>query len=170
LEALKPRKEQATMTKPMPIINLDTLKAILPAADYELVVGIVATQGKNKGRLRASKPNVTRTASGKTSWGSPMYVPDLKEGCTAYIWRMVAFSISPVSQHQCLPMLADFDLPLQGDECREMVKRLDAIADIVVKSVPVTQHHGTLRWGNALGMVGMPAYNEEGAVVYRGLF
>lgn len=46
----------------------------------------------NKGKLRASKP---------------------KEGQAAYVWRMLAFYVSPVSQHQCMPITADWDMQNQ---------------------------------------------------------
>lgn len=43
----------------------------------------------NKGKLRASKP---------------------KDGVAAYVWRMVAFSLSTNPQHHCMPMTADFGI------------------------------------------------------------
>ena len=146
----------------MPLIPLDELRRTLSVEDYRIVTGIVATRGKNKGRLRASKPKVTRRKVGDR------VEPDRHEGYTAYVWRMVAFSISPVPAHQCLPCTADFDVPGHwGPEKREVLDYLDGIVDAVVKSVPVAEWHGVRRWGQVFGAVGTPQYNEEGAVIYR---
>lgn len=66
-------------------------------------VGIPATlTGRNReiaeatlhrGRLRRNKP--------------------IGDGEAAWVWRMLAFYVSPISKHQCMPMTADFDLPAQ---------------------------------------------------------
>lgn len=63
----------------------------------------------NKGKLRASKPK----ASGEA----------------AYVWRMVAFIASPISQHHCMPMTAEFDLPEQFWGPREMPERFGSKND-----------------------------------------
>ncbi len=68
----------------------------------------IAEQILNKGKLRASKP---------------------KDGEAAYVWRMVAFICSPVSQHQCMPMTAEFDLPQQYWGPRDMPERFGARND-----------------------------------------
>lgn len=128
----------------MPEIDLDLLKAKLSPAEFKLVQGIVATSGKNKGRLRASKPNVDFN--------------DPDTGRTAYIWRMVAFHVSPIPQHHCIPCTADFDLVIEGDDVFDRhnkrvaeTKRLDALVDQVVDTIPMRQWHGVIRWGRALG-------------------
>jgi len=46
------------------------------------------------GKLRASKP---------------------KDGNAAYIWRMVAFSVSTNPKHHCMPMTADFGVHIPDD-------------------------------------------------------
>ena len=75
-------------TNEMPSINLDALT--LDEAERSLAEKIIATKGKNKGCLRAAKPS--------------------NAGDAAYVWRMVAFQVSPIPQHHCLPVCADFDI------------------------------------------------------------
>ena len=70
-------------TQEMPKIDLEYLKTQLLPADLELVRGIVSTQGKNAGRLRASKPKVTMLYVGKNQYGHDDYEPDEHEGKTA---------------------------------------------------------------------------------------
>ena len=119
--------------------------SLLSADDYDLVKGIVATQGENKDCLRAAKPKVVRD--------------NIKTGATAYIWRMVAFAISPITQQQCMPMCADFDIPMEAfgytkfgcewnrDGHRAFIKHLDDLADIVIHTIPKDRWYGINRWG-----------------------
>jgi len=121
----------------MPKIDLETLSERLSAEEMALVRRIVATQGKNKGSLRAAKPKVVAN--------------DLESGKAAYLWRMVAFSASPLRQHMCLPVMADFDITAPREERKRIAKDLDALANIVLDVIPRAQHHGTRAWGRALG-------------------
>jgi len=151
----------------MPKINLGNLN--LSPSELDLVRGIVATKGKNKGCLRASKPKVTRTRvdNPDSLYGYDVVVDD-HEGKVAYVWRMVAFYVSPKGQHQCMPVTCDFDLPgSYGPEKRALMVELDRIVDIVANSISKDQWHGVRRWGQVFGIVGTPRYNEEGAVIYR---
>jgi hypothetical protein len=121
---------------PMPIINLAA--ADLTETEYALCLPIVSTKGKNKGSLRASKPT--------------------GNGDSAYIWRMVAFQISPIGQHHCLPMMADFDIEIPETVSREerfqwrrnRAKELNAIADKLVNQIPTSKWHGIARWSTAM--------------------
>jgi len=152
----------------MPRIDLEHLRTILLPADFELVRGIVSTQGKNKGRLRASKPKVDRLSIGLNKYGLEQYEPDETQGKTAYIWRMVAFSASPKSQHHCMPCTADFDVPGHwGDEKRAILQELDAIVDAVLDTIPADEWHGIRRWGNAFGVIGTPQVTSDGSIIYR---
>jgi hypothetical protein len=74
----------------MPIINLASLNlSVFETNIAEKIIG--------KGSmLRASKPKINKA--------------DPMTGLAAYVWRMVAFSISPKSQHHCMPIMADFDM------------------------------------------------------------
>lgn len=139
----------------MPKIDLEALEAQLTAEEFGLVKGIVNTK---TGELRVSKPSLPKkiqVPSGNTYGYTYEYkdAADAAKGMTAYVWRMVAFSISPVAQHQCMPCMAFCDLP--GTASREeriaLEKRMDTLADVVVKSVPVSQWHGVARWQKALG-------------------
>lgn len=100
----------------------------------------------NKGCLRATKPKVTDAVSGKA----------------AYVWRMVAFTCSPIGAHQCMPVTADFDLPRRKpeneedrrrvyDETRALSKELDEFSKRIEATVPLNMRHGLLRWGRLLG-------------------
>lgn len=129
----------------MPLISFNGLTE----SEKTLATGIVATQGKNKGRLRASKPKIEYTFEVKN--GRKLRIPTAASGSTAYIWRQVAFIVSPISQHQCLPILADFDLPGDWQEARLLAKELDVIADKIVNSIPKSQWVGVLRWRGLVG-------------------
>lgn len=133
----------------MPELDL----SVLTPAERELAAGILATRGENAGRLRASKPKVTREDLGPREPGSFYHNWRIEGGETAYIWRMVAFHISPISQHHCMPVMAEADLP--GDTVRErgaLAKELDAIVDKLVNAVPLEQWHGVARWRQALSV------------------
>ena len=143
------------MTAQMPIITLDHLTP----AERKIAAGIVATRGKNKDRLRASKPKVIRTDLGPKDDGIGYYHNwHIEGGETAYVWRMVAFQVSPKSQHHCMPCTADFDLPGSFSENRALAKELDAIVAKIVDAVPPSEWHGLRRWGQAYGVIGKPAH------------
>jgi hypothetical protein len=72
----------------MPCIDLEILKTKLTPEQMNLVGGCFANRG-GKLRLRASRPTK-------------------EKGATQYIWRMIAFIVSPNSQHHCMPVGADF--------------------------------------------------------------
>ena len=158
------------MTTQMPIINLDHLTP----AERKIAQGIVATRGQNKGRLRASKPKVERHVDHYEHYDlpsgpyeSPVYEPDRDQGETAYVWRMVAFAVSPKSQHHCMPCTADFDIPGKWSEKRARLDELDALADKITSVIPARQHYGTIRWVQALGQIGTPQVAPDGSIIYR---
>jgi len=139
----------------MPKVSLDTLTP----DQFKIAKGIIATRGKNKGALRASKPKVERhidhyehfdLPSGP--YDSPVYEPDFDQGCTAYVWRWVAFHVSGIRQHQCLPMCADMDLPGRWSETKELREELDKIVDAIVNETPVNEWQGILTWKQAFGL------------------
>lgn len=133
----------------MPAINLESLMNELTPEEFGLVEPIIATQGKNAGRLRASKPSKVDRRS-------------------MYIWRLVAFYVSPMRQHQCMPITADFDLPGENYHERLMLaKQLDEIVDKVTDAIPMSEWHGVKRWGQAYGQIGIPITRENGTIVYR---
>ena len=112
------------MNTPMPRID----RSRLPQHD-----AIVAAITKRDGSLRASKP-MKATGDAK------------------YVWRMVAFSISPVTKHQCIPTTADFDIEIDDYRARmDRVKSLDKVVDAILATVPKTEWHGVQRWARAFG-------------------
>ena len=139
-----------------PVIDPETLP--MSEADKALVRGIVATRGENKGRLRASCPSMpkkvrVRDASSFSGWDY-VYADQagINAGRTAYIWRHVAFNVSPDSQHHCMPCTDIFYIQDWTDKAE--IARLDAIVDVVVKSIDPRLWYGVNRWGRALGMIG----------------
>lgn len=140
------------MNRQMPKIDLDALQDDLEPKDFAIVRRIVATKGKNKGRLRASKPKVQNEV-------------DPLSGKAAYVWRMVCFMASPNPQHSCMPVTADWDLPIYDEDeswladasegakrRREMCKELDALVDKVAATLPISE--GAASWMRGFGMIG----------------
>jgi hypothetical protein len=129
----------------MPFIPLDHLTA----EEREIASGIVAGQGKNKGRLRAGKPKIEYTIVEEN--GRKFRRPTEKTGKTAYIWRIVAFHVSPTPQHQCLPICASMDLPGTYQEGLVLSKELDLIVNKIIDAMPRKEWQGINRWAKALG-------------------
>ena len=134
-----------------PCISLDNVKD-LTAEERKLVEGIIATQGMNKGRLRASAPI------------NPGRRPTAPQGDVKYVWRMVAFQVSTNPQHWCMPVCADFDIDVPSDlvadgvkydkthHCRNAkAKVLNNLVDRIVNTIPKEQWHGINRWRGILG-------------------
>lgn len=113
----------------MPIIKLE--EAELTPEQYEIAKGILLSRGDGKGRLRASRPTAA-------------------PGETQYVWRMVAYQVSPRQEHQCMPVMAYIYLPGEtAEENREMADGLDEIVDKITDVVPLHELHGVLRWARA---------------------
>lgn len=137
--------------------KIDLRECGLTGLEYALCIGIL---NPHTLQLRASKPPVPNKIPSVNvdAFGLHTYYyeneNDRDKGRTAYIWRMVAFMVSPMAAHQCMPVTAEFDLDGTFDSRREEAKRLDAIVDKVVNSIPVSEWHGVRRWGRALGYGG----------------
>ncbi len=136
------------------IPKIDLSKCNLSPDEYALAQGII---NRKTGELRASKPFVPRKVQigkpddyGIHEWAYKTE-EDANRGRTAYIWRMVAFHISPISQHQCMPIMSDMDLPGWHNERGEEMKRMDEIIDKIINSLPAGMWLGVRRWGRALG-------------------
>ena len=119
----------------MPNVEQAILSANLSETDLNIAKHII---GRN-GALRSSKP---------------------KHGEAAYVWRMVAFSISTNPQHHCMPMGADFDIDIKDANgrwdikaVRNRTKELDVLVNSIVNNVPKSQWNGVIRWGQAFGMI-----------------
>jgi hypothetical protein len=149
------------MRNEMPSPNLDALSDLSGEARRyaEAIIG-------KDGRIRRSKPT--------------------RDGRVQYVWRMVVFAVSPIPQHQCMPVTADWDLArdLKAEghtewsevlqrpvACHAIVRaetqRLDTITDSIISAIPKTEWHGVVRWGCALGKLGTPVMREGGTIVYR---
>jgi|APGre2960657373_1045057.scaffolds.fasta_scaffold02494_15 hypothetical protein len=129
----------------MPIIPIDHLSV----EEREIASGIIANQGKNKGRLRAGKPKIEYSIFEEN--GRKLRRPTDKTGKVAYLWRMVAFHVSPTPQHQCLPVLAFVDLPGTYQDGQVLAKELDLIVNKIIDAMPRKEWQGINRWAKALG-------------------
>ena len=149
----------------MTYINLPQLKEELPAADYALVEGIVATRGKNKGLLRAAKPLVPRQIDKpyppdykgvhfRNTYPDFKNEADANKGRTAYIWRQVAFYVGQ-GQAASMPVTDIFDLPgiLNSPEQKADKAHLDGLVDKILSTLPLSEKKGLIRWGKALGLL-----------------
>lgn len=117
--------------------RIDLAAANLNDAEMLLASQIISSKGKNKGSLRASKPS--------------------GNGDAAYIWRMVAFQISPLPQHHCMPVCADLDIDVPShlkdreryDWRRAHAAELMTIVDRIVNTLDASEWHGIKRWRRA---------------------
>jgi len=106
-----------------------------------------------KGHLRASSPMKPNLEEVKHGEGILYYhfkyssEEDRLRGRSAYVWRMVAFLVSPHAPHHCMPVRAEFYLASYRVEKSE----LDSLIDRIVNAVPKEQWSGVIRWGRALG-------------------
>jgi len=136
----------------MPVIDLSKIE--LTEAERKIAQRIINTK---TGQLRASKPPVPPKVEGAQIEDSLCHVWNYRDeegalaGRAAYVWRMVAFMISPMPAHQCMPVMAFCDLGGDTAERRAQEKELDALADQIVSSIPADQMHGVKRWAKALG-------------------
>jgi hypothetical protein len=111
---------------------------------------ILAKQGKNKGKLRTSRP---------------AHAPTILACRAYYVWRMARFH---GGADVTMPITASFFV--RGDPYYEM---LDAMADAVACASFGTDLAAAHRWGRALGKIpsdlpGLPASAYEGGPVQDG--
>lgn len=117
----------------MPSILEAIQKANLTGREKEIADQLV---GRN-GLLRSTKPK--------------------NDGEAMYVWRMVAFQISPHPQHHCMPVAAVFDVDIRDEKgkwssalVRVRTKELDVLVDKIVNQVPKHEWHGVMNWAGAL--------------------
>lgn len=129
----------------MPKLNMESINYSNLSKEE---ITILNTIIKKDGSLKASKPKAKKH-------DDPNIV-----GKAQYVWRMVAFQVSPKPQHHCMPVCACFDLPAFNDDgkwksdiARTMEKSLDNIIDVIVNAVKMSEWHGVHRWGKALGYI-----------------
>ena len=128
----------------MPMINLNNIEL---TNDQKIIAEKIIRSGK----LRATKPS------------DPEAI---------YVWRLVAFMVSPNPAHHCMPCTHDFGVmdiapkiekfckyrnknvkETDMDWVRNRCKELDAIVDKIVDSVRVENRHGVNRWAKAFGVI-----------------
>lgn len=142
----------------MPIIDFQRLEG-----DARLFAEAITIDSK----LRATKPDPKKTVFNTECVSYP--------GAAAYVWRMVAFMVSPNPKHHCMPCTAEFGIEMKTPEGRWDVRGihaytkdvLDPIVSKIVDAVDKREWHGVHRWGQAFGQIGTPRYNKEGAIIYR---
>jgi hypothetical protein len=136
----------------MPAIDLNSIDL---SSEEQAIAELIL----NRGKLRASKPEVEResytqavTLADGRIYNRQLSRPIGNSGKAAYVWRMVAFLVSPIAKHHCMPCTADFDLPEDDySKRREMAKELDKLVDKITNSVPRQQWYGVRRWAHAMG-------------------
>ena len=123
----------------MPVINIENLNN-----DEKVIAEKIIGRG---GKLRSSKPS---------------------DGEAEYVWRLVAFMISPKPHHQCIPCSHDFGVmdiapkvtkfckflnkeitQTDLDWVRNRCKELNVIVDKIVDNVKIQNRHGVNRWTKA---------------------
>jgi len=113
----------------MPKVDLAKITDL--SDDEQVILNLVIN--KQTGRLKATSP-------GKAF------------GDAHYVWRMVAFMVSPKPQHQCMPYGADFYLKVKSfNERAARCNQLKTLEDKIINAVDKKQWHGIKRWGGALG-------------------
>jgi len=109
----------------------------IPDNEFEFQIYKLVTKD---GFVRRSYPNKPPKGVDERTW---------KIG--RYVWRHVVFFVSPVRQHQCMPVLDIFYLPADISwNDKEKIAELDKIVDKIVDCIPKTQWHSVLRWARVL--------------------
>jgi hypothetical protein len=97
-----------------------------------ILAGLIASKGKNKGKIRASMV-------------SPLRSEGITAARTYYVWRLARFH----GGKDCtLPMTAD--MVVRGDPFK---KELDTLSEQVAKASFGTDMAAAVRWGRAFGMI-----------------
>jgi hypothetical protein len=126
----------------MPRIDLRLLHQVLEPDDYRIVRRICDPK---TWCVKRTRPKI--------------FDNDAESRYVSYVWRMVAFTVSPIHDHHCLPVTAYFYLPKDAD--KELVQRLDALVDKVTSTVPKDQWYGILRWRSLYSTDGR---NDSGSI------
>lgn len=125
----------------MPKLPIAELVKGLTDDEAKLIRAAFSTRGEKA--LRTAKPfaKVNRDA------------PDaMFQGSANYVWRMLAFDYVGYHPHSCMPVTADWDIPIRDyEERRKYTKQLDDIIKRAESNLPLTMQRGTMVWGRALG-------------------
>lgn len=101
-----------------------------------------------RGRLRATSPNKPKLIKDISALrlGWTYKTPEDKlMAHAAYVWRQVAFCISPNPRHHHMPIGAAFILASKEEE-----PALNDLVDKIVDTIPKAQWHGVSRWAGVL--------------------
>lgn len=101
--------------------------------EQEIRSRILASQGKNKGKIRASMTS---------TWGN---MRGSEEARAYYVWRLARFH---GGKDMTMPVMAD--LMLRGDPFKH---ELDKLSEVVAKEQFGTDLAGAVRWGRAFGVI-----------------
>lgn len=142
------------MASTMPVVNMEAVREKLSNEDYDVAMRIV----KKDNSVRASSPLRDRNHVSEA------------EGVAHMAWRHVVFMVSRNPQHQCMPVCDNLYLPdipeYHGWDTpedvkqrnwayrKELEKRAEHIADVVVNAIDPRQWAGVQRWGQAFGLLG----------------
>jgi hypothetical protein len=108
----------------MPRIDMQALWRKLSAEDMAIVRRVVRDW-----KLRSSRPKIHDSAESRYA---------------IYVWRMVAFQISPNVQHHCIPTTCFWYLP--KNTSKAVMQRLDSIVDAICDTVPNEEWWGIRAW------------------------
>lgn len=127
----------------MPKVDWMKLES-LSEDEIQIVQGLI----KKDDSIRASKPAIRVDAVVPGHFGFKVNLNNQQDAEVAYVWRMVVFMVSPQHQHQCMPVMAVYDLP--DGEHNPRLNFLDKLIDKVVDAVDKTEWHGVNRWAKVL--------------------
>ena len=120
----------------MPMLDVEQMTEGLTPDESKLVRAAIW-----KGHLRTAKPFRKRPCT-------------MFQGQANYVWRMLCFSYCNWSPYCCMPVTADFDIPVQPyDKRREITQALDDICKRAEKNLPLQLQRGTMAWGKAFGLI-----------------
>jgi hypothetical protein len=130
----------------------DMPRITLNEKDYDANELAIARKILNGPCLRASRPEISFTVRQADSKHYCKWKEfSLLDASAAYVWRNVAFCVSPISRHHCMPVSAEFYLPIENhNDRRNWMQYLDNIVDKIVDSVPKNQWSGIARWAGIL--------------------
>ena len=77
----------------------------------------------------------------------------MHKGCVNYCWRMLCFDFLTDAPHSCMPVTADWDIPLGYQERKLKVKELDELIKKHEATLPLSEQKGAIRWAKALGIL-----------------
>jgi len=110
----------------MPRIDLTVLWKKLSKDDMAIVRRIIR---EDTWRLRTTRPILRESNESRYA---------------AYVWRMVAFLVSPNSKHHCMPTTCFWWLPKNMD--KTAMQRLNRLVDEITDTVPANEWWGCLAW------------------------